>query len=173
MAESGVTPTFLVPLSATIPLINEQYCEFAKVALANARHSIVLNQFIIDCRPEHDEYGEVVGLLTELIRAKAEGVSVKISLPIVRSKGPLAIDINQSATAFLRAADVPVQRKEASKHSAYHSKVLIVDERILIVGSHNWTPSAFRLNSEVSIAVNSEAAARAAEQLLRLELSKD
>ena len=52
-------------------------------------------------------------------------------------------------TDFLR--DSPIQAKHLIKDKLVHSKVIIIDGEISIVGSHNLTHSAFIYNYEVSV----------------------
>ena len=58
--------------------------------------------------------------------------------------------VNSDAVAFeLRAAGADV-RKQVSRH-LMHLKMMIIDERTVVTGSHNFTQSAFSANQELSV----------------------
>jgi phosphatidylserine/phosphatidylglycerophosphate/cardiolipin synthase-like enzyme len=60
---------------------------------------------------------------------------------------------------FLRDQGILISKVETKK--TMHVKMLIIDDYFLIIGSHNFTKSAFLLNHEISILTDDgEAVAR-------------
>lgn len=137
-------------------LFDEQYIAFVRACLNSARKSVLVQQFVVDPRPEEDLGGEVRYLLHALAEAAHRGVDVRVLLAQVLVERPLPIDINEPAARFLLKRGVEVRRCPEALGTQMHAKVLLVDHKIVVTGSHNWTPSAFRINSESSIVLNSE-----------------
>ena len=132
--------------------------EFAgclRQALLAARVSIRASQFVTDLRPHKDHEREVLLLGHALAAARWRGVSTRVILPEYPLAG-LNVDGNYPFAAFLHHRDVEVRRfPEHRIQKPLHTKMVIVDDEFLIVGSHNWTPSSFQANRELSIAVRS------------------
>ena len=59
--------------------------------------------------------------------------------------------LNRQAAQWLQERGVEVHTLGASR--TCHAKMLIIDDEIAIVGSHNWTPYALERNFEVSVLV--------------------
>ena len=66
---------------------------------------------------------------------------------------------------LLLSAGVPVLYD--SKNRVTHSKVMVIDRYITIVGSTNWTYSALKKNHEASVIIRSRDVALAFEQKLK------
>jgi cardiolipin synthase len=54
-----------------------------------------------------------------------------------------------------------------NKERVTHSKILVIDEYITIIGSANWTYSALRKNHEASVMIKSKSVARTFERKLK------
>lgn len=130
--------------------------------VAGARTRVWCAVYVV--RPDGD--GPVQGLLDALAAAAARGVDVRICL----DAGPDPVtgaeeDKNQAAAAWLAAHGVRVVRDEAKVTT--HAKVVVVDGRWMMAGSHNWTRAAMTTNREISLLVDDPAAAAAAERVLQ------
>lgn len=77
-----------------------------------------------------------------IIQAKRRGLEVKV---IANSLGIVNILKQQGCDA-----------KKPLTPKLIHSKIIIIDEEILIIGSHNYTQSAFTMNHEASIVVKGQ-----------------
>jgi len=77
------------------------------------------------------------------------------------------IEISQAAkrgvkvraiTNYKQITEILRKEKIESKHLIHdklvHSKIMIIDDRIAIIGSHNYTHSAFMFNHEVSVIID-------------------
>jgi phosphatidylserine/phosphatidylglycerophosphate/cardiolipin synthase-like enzyme len=73
----------------------------------------------------------------EIFAAARRGVSVE------------ALVGRPSISSIYKQSEIKIKKPVNS--SLVHSKLLIIDERIAILGSHNFTHSAFTINHEVSV----------------------
>jgi phosphatidylserine/phosphatidylglycerophosphate/cardiolipin synthase-like enzyme len=137
-------------------LFDDQYIAFVRACLRGARQRVLAQQFVVDPRPEEDRQGEVRYLLHALAEAAHRGLDVRVLLAQVFVERPLPIDINEPSARFLIKRGVRVRRYPEALGVQMHAKALVVDDQIVIAGGHNWTPSAFRINSETSIVLKSE-----------------
>jgi hypothetical protein len=95
-----------------------------------------------------------------LIRAKERGVRVEATLNgSFDPAQPFRSEPNGEAAAFLRAGGVEVF---ASSGPLLHAKILVVDERTVLLGSTNWTSAAFNNNAEAGAVIRSPRDARRA-----------
>jgi phosphatidylserine/phosphatidylglycerophosphate/cardiolipin synthase-like enzyme len=80
-------------------------------------------------------------LVEELIRASKRGVKVTVSLDYKSSIGSSAKALNT-----LKKADIKINT--SSGNQLLHHKLVVIDDRIMITGSANWTMSAFKKNKD-------------------------
>jgi len=52
--------------------------------------------------------------------------------------------------------NVGIHAKKVISKKLVHSKMMIIDNRILIMGSHNYTQSAFQMNLETSLIIENQ-----------------
>lgn len=98
--------------------------------------------------------GDASRLVDALIEARERGISVSVVL-----EGDLSEE-SSSAYSRLKAAGVSVRYDGGG---FVHAKFMIVDGRILLIGSHNISPYALALNNELSILVENESVASVME----------
>lgn len=98
----------------------------------------------------HESAGGVQKLNLALVAAARRGVKVKCLLNL-ESMGHAITKINGRTASFLRQYGCEV--KLAPHGNMTHAKMMIIDDNILVVGSHNYTKSAFSRNQEASIIV--------------------
>ncbi|MGB2630773.1 MAG: phospholipase D-like domain-containing protein, partial [Candidatus Omnitrophota bacterium] len=142
--------------SAVIDLIN------------NAKKSIVISIYTI--LPA--EKGPVALLLNDLEEALDRGVSVEIYLNTRFPSEMIAPTLDEKA--FKRLIEKGAKIELVSKKYMLHDKLVIVDSRYVVEGSHNWSTQALRASHESSTLIDSPALAR--EKLSRvrnLPLEKD
>ncbi len=135
-------------------LFNDQYFEFLVPAIINARKSIIVQQFIIDARSAVDTSGKVAFVLSLLRDAVQRNIHVKVLLAqiSVPESDLLNRDLNEPAALFLDKHSVDVKYYECTQ---MHKKTVIVDEEVVLIGSHNWTPNSFGVNTETTMAIRS------------------
>jgi phosphatidylserine/phosphatidylglycerophosphate/cardiolipin synthase-like enzyme len=103
-------------------------------------------------RSSGDADDPVRHLITALERAHQRGCDVRVVLDA--SKKWRSDEIDQKhvdASALLTSLGIPVLVDDLKTRS--HSKVVLIDHDLAVIGSHNWTFSALRLNRELSLVV--------------------
>lgn len=96
-------------------------------------------------------------LIQELIKAVKRGVNVVVILD-VSSYNEKNTKGNQEAGKILKKNGVIV--KYDSLDITTHAKLLVIDTRYCVVGSHNWTYFGLTRNNEVSVMVDSPSLAK-------------
>lgn len=109
--------------------------------LSNANKSIYIAMF--EFKSDTDEISKIVELLVS--KAK-KGVDVKVVLENT-------VDSNELTYRRLLDNGVPVRFDTRSRTT--HAKLVIIDERYVIVGSHNWSYMAMMRNHEASVLIDS------------------
>jgi len=127
----------------------EDYHTTALRLIAAARERVTVALFVVRL----DDDGPVQHLLTALSDAARRGVSVRVVLDRGRDWRTGEVDPKHLAVAeHLRRSGVRVVLDEAERTT--HVKVLVVDDRHVVVGSHNWTRSALTTNREWSLLID-------------------
>ncbi|MCU0560642.1 MAG: phospholipase D-like domain-containing protein [Desulfobacterales bacterium] len=97
-------------------------------------------------------------LLEELVKAKDRGLSVRVLMDADRDSDPyLSTVINSGAIEYLKAAGVPARFDPVEK--LLHSKFIVIDKRLVIIGSHNWSAGSYFQFDDLSVALASLALA--------------
>lgn len=93
-------------------------------------------------------------LLHALIDAHSRGVAVRVLLDSDRPTDPyLSTVINTPAATHLAAHGVAVRMDPA--HTLLHSKFVLVDDQLTLVGSHNWSAGSYFHFDDLTLAVRS------------------
>lgn len=130
-------------------ILDEAYrLEVAK-ALSVARKDIRIMMFRVQ---KKIGYGKEEGnIYTFWLKKKVtQGVKVKVLLDITRRPG---LPYKQNFILARELTDAGVECRELRKNRVCHAKVVVVDERTMIIGSHNWTTNSIKRNLEVSLLV--------------------
>jgi len=94
---------------------------------------------VYDWRWYVNDPGNVVQLFNQaIVRAVRRGVKIQ------------AIANNDFIIAVLNENGIIA--KKLSVHGLVHAKILIIDDNFVVIGSHNYTHSAFVVNKEISVA---------------------
>lgn len=91
------------------------------------------------------------GIAQALVRAHRRGVAVRVLLD------QKSQTTNQLVQALL--ADAQVALRLDGKHALAHNKVMVIDQRLVITGSFNFTNAAATRNAENLLILRSEALA--------------
>ena len=166
----GVKPACSLPADDVTPLVNEEYFPAVHKAFTNAKKSIICVMYMAKLDKGHSG-GDEYQLVLDLINAHKRGVKVLVVFDqnvkfwekgkkrdILERKSEYAYDL-------LLSAGVPVFYD--SENRVTHSKVMVIDRYITIVGSTNWTYSALKKNHEASVIIKSRDVALAFEQKLK------
>jgi len=104
-------------------------------------------------------------LADELISAHERGVKVRVLLePTLYGNNP-----NLQTAEYLREGGVEVRWATPSRTN--HAKYLIIDGRLVLMGSHNWSWHAMNENREASVLVQDEGMVREFGQVFEEDLA--
>ena len=125
-------------------------------AVDGAQREIVMSFFYFKTNGYKDNYPDIV--LDHLIRASKRGVSVRILLERGKDASSKVDRHNRETAARLRGTGIIVAFD--SPRITNHTKVIVIDGRSVLLGSHNLTASALKYNNELSVLIESPAVAR-------------
>ncbi|WP_052884151.1 phospholipase D-like domain-containing protein [Infirmifilum uzonense] len=141
-------PPATAPSGIKVEIINDRdYYPKLLSLLSSANRSIYVAMF--EFKSDTDEISRIVEIL---IGKSKKGVDVKVVLENT-------IDDNELTYRRLLANGVPVRFDTRAKTT--HAKLIIVDGRFVIVGSHNWSYMAMMRNHEASVLIDSPEIANA------------
>jgi len=122
-------------------LSGSQYPKYVIPLIEKAKHSIKI--VVFDWRWYPQDPGASCQLFNQtLVRASRRGVKID------------AIANSDNVNKILNANGINTKKLETGR--LVHSKLIIIDNEIVITGSHNFTQSAFNSNIEMSILITNE-----------------
>ena len=132
------------------PIVSEEYFNAVLGEVNNAKKSV---HVIIFSMKAYDSNNSVQQLEDALIAAKKRGVDVKVLLDQSKWSGAITSTTknNEKAKEYLEEGGVKV--KMDSLKQTTHVKLVIVDGKVVIIGSTNWTFSAFERNNEANVLI--------------------
>jgi hypothetical protein len=150
----------------TTILLGNDYFPTVNSAIQNAKESICVAIYLINVSPAPDNTNPASILLESLISAKQRGVSIKVVLDDSMS------NINHNAYNRLKQAGIDVSLD--SPLALLHGKGIIIDSRLCIIGSFNWTSAALRSNYEFAVCVDDpQQAKKLLEYISNIPLSRE
>lgn len=129
-------------------ILDEEYFWAAHKEIQNAKSSIHLIAYLFLLYDYEDAYTN--RLLDDLVEAHKRGVDVRVTLDYpspeyMPEEGPR----NQEVYDKLKEAGIDVRFDSTKKTT--HNKVLIIDGKTIIIGSHNYSFAGMRYNNETSL----------------------
>ena len=140
-----------------------KYFPAVKDALSKAKKSISLVMYLIELS-SHKENLKADQLVSSLIEAKQRGVDVEVILDQNvdfvqrRSKSEWEAKV-KSMRAYKRLKEAGVKARYDEPVRYTHAKAIIIDERIVILGSTNWTESSLNKSNEINVLIKSKSLA--------------
>lgn len=99
-------------------------------------------------------------LLDALIRARDNGAAVRVLVDRDRPEDPyLSSVINAAAIAYLAEGGVAV--RSDLPEQLLHSKFVLIDDDLALIGSHNWTAGSYFRFDDLTLAIRSAPLVRA------------
>ncbi|MFH1868634.1 MAG: phospholipase D-like domain-containing protein [Candidatus Omnitrophota bacterium] len=154
---------FALPADVT-NISGKDYYPAARKAIQEAQKSVSMVMYQVSLR-SYGKGSQVHNLVSELINAHERGVDVEVILDQnVDFAGRRNIDewMAEGKNAFcfkvLKEAGIDVHYDNLATYT--HAKAIVIDNEIVIMGSSNWSESAFSKNAEVNLLVKSEDLAR-------------
>ena len=136
-------------------LEDREYYQMLIEDIRSAKSEILVAMYLMKYDPD-DPYDWANDLIRELVAAKERGVEVKVIIEYRTYQGYM--DVNLEAYNYLKDHGVDVKLDEDSETD--HFKFVVIDGKIVYVGSHNWSEAALYYNREVSIRIVEEGIAR-------------
>jgi phosphatidylserine/phosphatidylglycerophosphate/cardiolipin synthase-like enzyme len=131
----------------TILLTNEDYLPALLKAIDEAQSEIFMSFFSFKAGVHKNSYPDRI--LGHLAKAVKRGVNVKVILETTGRLGDELNAQNRQTGKLLEEKGVKVYFD--SPRTTTHTKLVVIDERLIILGSHNLTQSALKYNNEISI----------------------
>jgi phosphatidylserine/phosphatidylglycerophosphate/cardiolipin synthase-like enzyme len=149
-------PCFGLPAEDIQLVTDAQYFQTAQKMIREAKESVYVMMFEMGYYEEHPTTPSNL-LIKELIGAKKRGVKVEVVLD-VREGEDRTTKRNRRTGKILSEGGVEVIYDPLSKTT--HAKLMIVDGKLTLVGSTNWTYDALTNNNEVAVLVKSKEVAK-------------
>ncbi|MBJ6725613.1 phospholipase D-like domain-containing protein [Geomesophilobacter sediminis] len=128
-------------------LQNDQYSSVLAGRISQARRSVICAYYLFKIG---DKPGNLPRqLAAELIRAARRGVDVTV---ILEGADQIGME-NQAALKALARGGVRVVNPRGRRVT--HAKAIAIDDRYVVIGSHNLTQAALRHNNELSVLLDS------------------
>jgi len=116
-------------------IIGKQFPKVVIPKIEEAKKSIKIVVFDWRWYP-YDPANSVQIFNQSLVRASRRGIKIQ------------AVANNDELIQILKSFDI--HAKKVISKNLVHAKLMIIDEKIVIIGSHNYTQSAFTMNYEIS-----------------------
>ncbi|MEJ2756180.1 MAG: phospholipase D-like domain-containing protein, partial [Gammaproteobacteria bacterium] len=126
-------------------LRNTDYFYFMLETVRLAEDCVWASVFSMNLTFLDDTNLKVRDFVKELVSAQQRGVDVRILLSGERVEYSAFRVANEMANDYLMSQGVEVRRYASSDKRQSHSKYVIVDDSLVILGSHNWSPRSFAL----------------------------
>ena len=152
----SIHPCFGLPAEDVQLVTDAQYFQAARRMIQEAKSSIYVMMFEMGYYEEHPNSPSNL-LIRELVDAKKRGVRVEVILDL-REEGDRTSKDNRRAGKVLAEGNVEVIYDPFFKTT--HAKMMIIDEKLSLLGSTNWTYHALTSNNEVSVLIRSREVAR-------------
>ena len=157
-------PTY--PLRSATPLQGSEFLPYVLDRVDAARVRIWASVFIVDARAGKDPFRSVRALIDKLAYAAWRNVDVRV---VVGSATIEDIYVACLSSAYYMTQKGIKVRGYASSHGrrSTHSKYLLFDEDLVVVGSSNWSHNAFHQAINSSLAVESDGLAESLSREFR------
>jgi phosphatidylserine/phosphatidylglycerophosphate/cardiolipin synthase-like enzyme len=130
-----------------ILLTNEDYFPALLKAIDEAQSEIFMSIFSFKAGVHKNSYPDIV--LAHLARATKRGIKVIVILENTGGHDYKLDAENHKTKQLLEEKGINVYLD--SPRQTTHTKLIVIDERLVILGSHNLTQAALKYNNEISI----------------------
>ena len=148
-----------------ILLTNEDYFPALLKAIDEAQSEIFMSIFSFKAGVHKNSYPDII--LAHLARAVKRGIKVIVILENTGGYDYKLDAENQKTKQLLEEESVKVYFD--SPRQTTHTKLIVIDERLVLLGSHNLTQAALKYNNEISILLDRpDLAKRARNYMLKI-----
>ena len=149
--------TYALPAKDIKVVLDREYYQVTRGLLRNAKKSIHMMMFEASFYAKHPKSPSNI-LIGELISARKRGIKVEVILE-TSDRGDRATERNKLTGQMLSKEGVEVIYDPLFVTT--HAKLIIIDGRISLLGSTNWTYHSLTSNHEVGVLIESDEVARA------------
>lgn len=128
---------------------NEQYLGVAHRLLDLCKESVDICTYKFEFSKRADARG-LNHLIDKISRLAKSGTRVRVLLDTTRKRSGLT-KINEYAAGRLRKSGI--KTRTLPDRRCQHAKLLLVDNSLGLIGSHNWSPKSMTENFEVSVLI--------------------
>jgi phosphatidylserine/phosphatidylglycerophosphate/cardiolipin synthase-like enzyme len=128
-------------------LINENYFPALLKAIDEAQSEIFMSIFSFKTGVHKNSYPDIIS--AHLARAVKRGIKVIVILENTGGNDDKLDAENRQTKHLLEEEGVRVYFD--SPRQTTHTKLIVIDERVVLLGSHNLTQTALKYNNEISI----------------------
>ncbi|WP_152514463.1 phospholipase D-like domain-containing protein [Chrysiogenes arsenatis] len=155
-----------MPATVT-PVFDRDYLPKAREIIGKARHSIDVAIYMFKTANEHNNAS--ADLQEELIRAAKRGVKIRVLFDHPGKETDFIYEANIDTARELLAFGIECYFDNPKRRM--HAKMMVIDNRFTLLGSHNYTVSGMNHNDEASVLIDSEPFAKQSrayiEQIIR------
>lgn len=130
-----------------IILANEEFLPVLLKAIDEARDEIIMSIFSFKAGEHKNSYPDRIA--SHLAGAVKRGVKVFVVLETTSDKSD-GLDIQNRKTGKL-LEEKGIKVFFDSPRKTTHTKLSVIDQRLIFLGSHNFTQSALKYNNEISV----------------------
>lgn len=149
--------SYSLPAEDVQLVTDAQYFQVAKKLIQEAKHSIQVMMFEMGYYDKDPDTPSNL-LIKELMNATKRGVKVEVILEVKEGEDRTA-KRNRHTGKILSDGGVEVVYDPLFKTT--HAKLMVVDGRLTLLGSTNWTYYALTNNNEASVVIRSQELAKA------------
>lgn len=134
----------------TIILANDVFFPTLLKCIDEAQNEIFVSMFSFKAGRHKNSYPDRI--LSHLAKAAKRGVKVYV---ILENTGNLHDDVtsqNRQTGNLLARKGVKVYYDNA--RTTTHTKLILIDQQLIFIGSHNFTQAALKYNNEISVLMN-------------------
>lgn len=140
----------------TVILANEEFLPALLNAIDEARDEIIMSVFSFKAGVHQNSYPDRIA--GHLAKAVKRGVKVFVVLENTGDRSDALNIQNRKAGKLLEGKGIRVYYDSPRKTT--HTKLTVIDQRLIFLGSHNFTQSALKYNNEISVLVDGRDMAR-------------
>lgn len=131
----------------SIILANEEFLPVLLRSIDEARNEIIMSIFSFKAGEHKNSYPDRIA--SHLAKAVKRGVKVWVVLETTGDKSDGLNIQNRKTGRFLEEKGIKVFFDSPRKTT--HTKLTVIDQRLIFLGSHNFTQSALKYNNEISV----------------------
>ncbi len=143
-------------------LTNKDYFPALIKSIDDAHEEIFMSIFSFKVGVHKNSYPDRV--LLHLSQAARRGVKVKVILENTGNRDKKFDEQNHRTKKSLEEKGIKVYLDSPKRTT--HTKLIVIDQRFVILGSHNLTSAALKYNNEVSILLENTALAKSARDYM-------